>query len=344
MECIKRIYNKNDGKDIDITSIDIKKTVATSSNTKLPVYRFFNNGEMIKKHNELMVIYSCKTCGRDNVVCLNNITRKLNKGINSCKTCENQAIYMKANESYRKTINDVETFKAMDEEFKQQYFRKHMTSEEFNRIRDKIISFQNDKFKWSDNFEYYEAVSIPNQSRFTSYFYDKSRDILEKPIYIKYLCEGCNEEFTNRDLYVQKNKYKILCQGCTFCNNTFKIKNYKNVNGDQICYQSQYELKFIKFCNSNKIVITNGPKVVYKIGDKTLNYKIDFQIRALNMLIELKDNHHYNKKKGMTGKFKLKEDAALKYANQNNEKYVIIFPFKYVEFCKAILEQFSNKI
>lgn len=374
MKHIKCIYDKNTLAQIDVGSVSLAKTVSPFSNTKIPVYRFYLQGQLIKKHNNLMVSYECMTCKRENLVCLNNITRKLNKeNISSCNTCKNQTVtkvqqqadFMKLHASkirngeslvknvqsqVQKLISKLEEdsnlFMSMDDEFKEQYFRRHMDSEEFQRICQKIISFQNDKFKWSDNFEYFPSVSVPNQSKFCPYFYDKERDVLEKPIYIKYRCDGCSSCFVNKELHIQKNKYKIYCQDCGFCNNTFKIRHIKNAQANMVCYQSKYELKFIQFCNNHGIIIDNGPRIQYCLNGKTLIYKVDFYIDSLKLLVELKDNHHWHKKQKESGKWQAKEDAANQYALNKKLEYYIVFPYNYVKFCKDVLQKhsLSNKI
>ena len=35
-------------------------------------------------------------------------------------------------------------------------------------------------------------------------------NLIEKPLYIKFKCVNCDNHFINRDLYIQKNKYKIM--------------------------------------------------------------------------------------------------------------------------------------
>lgn len=364
---IKRVYDKNSKKEVDISNVTIKQSISPYSNTKKHVWRFFINDEIVRKNNNYHVMYECPTCDRENIVCLNNITRKINNNIVSCNTCKNQdqvkvvqhSEFMKQNaSSIRKSNYDKQTsvqmepvnlmfklsadevmFNEMDDEFKDGYFKKHMTKSEFERIRSSIVSFQNGKFTTFENFVYYPCVSIPNQTMFNPYFYDTTRDVLEKPCYIKYKCQNCNSLFVNRDLFIQKNRYKILCQDCGFCNNTFKLRNTKNILGNTILYQSQYELKFVMFCNENGIVIQNGPSIEYIIAGKHHKYKVDFQILLYGYLIELKDNHHWHKKQVQSGKWKLKEKAALDYAERNNMKYIVIYPKDYVEFCKTLVKK-----
>ena len=71
-------------------------------------------------------------------------------------------------------------------------------------------------------------------------------------------CENCGDIWRAKTLEKFKNCYKIMCNTCTLCNRTFKIRNTKNVINQQIMYQSKLELKFIKWCNDNNIIVVNG--------------------------------------------------------------------------------------
>ena len=364
---IKRVYDKNTNADVDVSAFTVQQTIAPSSKTKVPVWRYFYKGELVKKHNSFMVVYSCPSCKRDNIVCLNNITRKLNRGIQSCNTCRNEnaekrdahVAFMNINagkivkgayihqEQSSPTARDMKAtkvehddrlFESMDDDFKHAYHRRHMTASEFERIRKHIISFQNDKFQLSDDFVYVPHISVPNQTKFNPYMYDKKRDVLEKIQYIKYECEGCSQTFVNRDLYVQKNRYKLLCPECTFCNNAFKIRHTKNVAGTNITYKSKYELKFINYCNEHGIIIENGPKVKYVLQDENeRTYRIDFYIPHLSTLVELKDHRVWQKRDLCSRKWNAKESAAREYASKHDMHFVMVFPKNYVAFCRGLL-------
>jgi hypothetical protein len=374
---IKRIYDKITHQEYSPSEFALEKTVSPSSGTKLPAWRFFHNGSLVRKHNSLMVVYACKTCQRENIVCLNNIVRKINNSIVCCNTCKNQQAektqaqseYMKRNAplicrgvhlkhleldseakpSLKDKLNrDEEAFHAMDTEFQDAYHRTYMNREEFERICSKIVSFQGDKFSNMGVFQYYPYVSIPHYCKFHPYLYDTSRDVLEKVVNVKFKCENCDATFVNKDLRVQKNKYKIYCQDCNFSNNTFKIRNTQNYKGERVTYQSGYELKFVQYCNAHQILIENGPKIQYQMENgRTHRYIIDFTLPEHSLLVELKDGrhcgrysgHHWHEKQvasGKGGKWAKKEAAAKEYAQQHNMEYVMIFPKHYTEFCKKL--------
>jgi hypothetical protein len=191
-----------------------------------------------------------------------------------------------------------------------------------------------------DHFEYFPCVRISNQAYFNPFLYDKQRDAIEPIRYIVFQCEACNNTFCNRDLHVQKNKYKILCQDCGFTNNTFKIRSWKNRDGDKILYQSQLELKFIKALNQRGILVNNGPHIPYQFMGKTHKYKVDFYLPQASILVECKDNHHWHKKNCETGKWQAKSTAAAQYAKDNNCQFEVVFPKNLMAF----IDKLVNKI
>ena len=52
------------------------------------------------------------------------------------------------------------------------YFSKHLTNEDFDRIKNKIISFQNDKFTNLQNFIYISNARIGNGTKYNPRLYD----------------------------------------------------------------------------------------------------------------------------------------------------------------------------
>jgi hypothetical protein len=369
MRIVKAI-DKRDATEIDETRIQIEKHLSKSSNTKSPIYRVFIDDQLIKKHNHYIAHYVCSSCDRTNIVALNNIIRKMNRGVDKCNTCKNldldkrqqQSLFMKdhnpQHESkaqevhiepppkrlYDKLQEDATHFDAMDDTFKEQYFRKHMTSDEFILILPKIMSFQHDKYMDLSKFVYYPAVKIPNQAQFHPYLYDTVRDTLEKIIYVRYKCDSCGDVFENRDLCVQKNKLKVLCCNCNFTNNVFKIRPYTNCNGEKVLYQSKHQLNFIKKCNDINLKVVNGPYVTYEHDGKQRKYKVDFAIPSLRLLIECKDNHHWHKDNLNTGKWQEKERAALNLVHSGEYvEFIMVFPKNIMEVMKKI-KTMVNKI
>ena len=375
---------ENDG----IALFSINKIVHKYSNTKAPLYRFFLNRNsldnftefeenIITRNNHYNVTYKCTKCDSIHKVALNNILRKINNNITNCKICKeyeelkrnNQSIKLKTHYyNIKNNINqdighqdkieiklldklndDKEKFDNYDSEFKENYFRRNMDNKEFEYIRKKIITIQNKKFLMTDDFIYYPCVSISNQTRFCPYLYSKSNNNIEKLVNIEFKCENCSNVFISKDLHSHKNKIKALCKDCNLTNNIFKIRSFKNLANKTICYQSKFELKFIRYCNENKILLINGPKISYNRANsnKSHSYRVDFAIPKLKLLIEIKDNHIWHKDQVVSGKWEEKVkgvDNFLKnkdiYKDVIYEKYIIIFPKNYVYECKNILNDY----
>lgn len=348
------VYDRKTKDKIDVSRITLEEFTS--------MHRLFLDGNLIKKHNNFMCEYECKSCNRLNIVTLNNIARKLNKGMMRCTTCKEYddmkenaplirlGVSVKENAPNAKISlidnldSDMIAFNNEEDDFKVNYFRKHLTCDEFDRVKDKIISFQHEKFSNLDDFVYYPCVKISNQTRYNPYLYDKSRDVLEKIQYINFKCDCCDDMFYNRDLYIQKNKYKILCGNCNFTNNTFKIRNMKNCLDHKIQYQSQFEKKFVTFCNEHDIVVENGPCIPYEFNGLK-KYKVDFALPDHRMLIEIKDNHIWHKQNIESGKWQAKQDAAAKYITEHDhyKEFIMVFPKNYVDITNGILKM-ANKI
>lgn len=367
------VKNKKTDEQVKIISFDIRKSSLMYSNTKTPIYRIVLNDEELSKHNCYKVCYKCITCQHQNIVNIAQLVRKLNKSTPSpyCNNCKNNDT--EKTETHSKFMKDcmkkgkiqslkqdkivvnnkdllsksVNEFSKMDSDFIDSYFIRHMTKSEYLAVLDKIISIQKGKFKKSDisTMKYCEAVKINNQTLFNPYLYDVSRDCFEKIAYIRWKCEKCDNEFENRDLYIQKNKTKIFCKDCSFCNRTFKIRNLKNIEDENVTWQSQFEKKFILFCNSNNIIVKNGPKIGYRWNDIDRRYIVDFYLPQIKLLVELKDDHHWHKKQVENGMWKSKEDAACDFLKTHiNEynKFNLVFPSNYVDNLKYIKTQFSK--
>jgi len=354
------IENKKTKKKIQYTNINVELIVSKYSNTKIPIYKLKIDNTIINRNNNYRVKYKCLNCDKEQCVNLNNIVRKINKNITDCNYCKNlnidkrtkQSNFMKNKDSnYQKKIKKVysnielieiskQEFLENEDEYIHSYFRKHMDYDEFERIRSKIISIQNDKFTDLSQFNYVPYLKISNQTKYNPYLYDSINDKFENIRYIKYKCDCCSNTFTNRDLFIQKNKFKILCKDCNFTNNIYKIRSTKNMNNDKIRYQSKLELKFIQHCNKNKILVLDGPKINYIHNNKIKRYIVDFYLPQINTLVEIKANHYWhicNKKNGI---WDAKLDAVKKIVKDKQyDNFMVIYSNKLIEKINLIKQQ-----
>lgn len=64
-----------------------------------------------------------------------------------------------------------------------------------------------------------------------------------------------------------------------------------------LLYQSEYELKFIKFIESLRLLekLKNGPTIEYLVDNYQYSYHSDFIIEELNLIVEIKSSWYYDK-------------------------------------------------
>lgn len=355
------IQDKKTKKNIDYNNITAENLLAKYSNTKKPIYKLKVDNKLISKNNSFIVKYKCINCTSYHTVAFNNISKKINKNIIKCRICKELDNEKRKKQSQMMLnkhlsndvpieilkINNTEFIKISNSEFNEEetefqhnYFRRHLNLDEFDRIKNKIISIQNNKFTDISQFQYISTLKIHNQTKYTPYLYNISNDTFEKIKYIQFKCDVCDNTFINRDLYIQKNKFKILCQDCNFTNNIFKIRNTKNCNNEKITYQSKLELKFIAYCNKNKIQVKNGPKINYIHDSKQKKYIVDFYLPQLNSLIEIKDNHCWHKENKKNGKWDAKINAVEKLLYEKKySEYILIYSNELEKKCNLILKK-----
>jgi hypothetical protein len=355
---IVSIKDKQTGVDLSTQPFKFELMSHTYSNTKTPTARFILNDAVIKRNNSLVVGYKCLICKATNEITLNLYLRKINKNIRGCNACKNNdeqkrlehsAFMLKerivppmlekwSDKTLSERISESNSmFESEDDDFKKSYNLKHMTLEEFEMIRSKIISIGNKKIANVSEWTYLPNYRIGNQTKYTPMLL--KGDCIEKPQYIEWCCESCNNTFINRDLEVQKNRTKILCADCNFANNTFKVRNMTTPWG-KIRYQSIPERRFIEWCIEKSIQIKNGPDLLYDWNGKSRKYRVDFQLPELKMLIEIKDNHVWHKMQIENGKWGAKETIAKSWCTDNGWNYEIIYP-KTLSNCKEKLVRYS---
>ena len=214
-------------------------------------------------------------------------------------------------------------FNNESDDYKEKYFKINTTIDEFNKHRDSIICINNIDI---DSLEFIPYLSIRSHIKFTQYVKNNKNGKLAKFNNIVYICGSCDKEFlsSGRRLPKEKlSKHKILCKDCALCNRAFKIRNIKNIEGNQVVYQSKPELDLINFCNSNNIIIKNGPYLEYFFNNKKRTYRVDFEVN--NMLIEIKGDHIWHRNQVKSGKWAMKEKAAKEYCIKNNKIFKLVF-------------------
>lgn len=363
---IVTIRDKQNNTQISVDECSIQKISSAYSNTKVPIHKLIINNKPISRNNTYVICYKCLTCNIESEITLNLFMRKINKDIRRCEACRNknedkckaQSKFMKENihkiiaGEYTISENKVKSkslddhiktsmldYDAEDDDFKNMYTLRHLTTDDFMRIQSRIISIGNDKVCSLDEWSYFPTFRIYNQTRYTPMLIHKTENRTEKPIYIKFKCDNCECLFTHRDLEVVKNHIKILCQSCSLTNRTFHLRKMTLKNGISIMWQSVPERRFIEWCELNDIRVQNGPKISYMFKDTSHTYRVDFELPAHKLLIEIKDNHCWHNEQVKSGKFGAKESAANDWCKSNQYTYHVVYPKTIQQFKNSILSK-----
>ena len=284
------------------------------------IWHVFINDSKLMKTSEYTISYKCLSCEKINSVGTTQFLRKIRQCKAQCYQCN--IIKLNSLPSSKSLKEYYEESKIEFESYPDQYINSyqlsHLDMDDYNRLKPKIMSLGNGKYNNMDNYEFWPIYKVGNQMKFSSIMYDKIDDIIFKAHQPIVKCDNCEKQWRCKSLESLKKHYKLLCPDCKVCNKTFKLRPVKNINNKIIMYQSKLELKFINWCNSNNIIVNNGPVVDYLFNGKNHKYRIDFQIDDL--LIEIKDFHIWHKNQVESGKWAAKLSAV------ESKKYYFITP------------------
>lgn len=351
LNSITQFKNKSTNEIIPIIKKHLQFESSQYSSTKENIWHVFINDIKLKKTSEYIVSYKCLSCDKLNDISTTQFLRKIRQCKKCCFLCNNinsfnelkktgnyisinkQPIIKKSfTEIYKTSLIEFDTY---PDQYKNSYLLSHLTIEDYNRIKKNIISFCDGKYTDLNNYEYWSIYKVSNQMKFSSVIYDKLNDIIFKANQPIIKCDNCNNNWRCKSLEKFKNDYKLLCPNCLLCNKTFKIRPCKNINNETILYQSKLEMKFINWCNSNNIVVNNGPNIDYIFDNKCHKYRVDFNIN--DILIEIKDYHIWHNNQVKSGLWNIKVEAVNKYINNNNlKKYLFITPKNWNEKCNEL--------
>ena len=228
----------------------------------------------------------------------------------------------------------VQSFKNESKEFLERFYDKNVTKDEFDFLKNKIVAIDGFIVE-NKKLEFLPPLTITNQAKYSQYVLIDGKKVLLQNVTFK--CDCCNEKFnTTRRIKTRTGQYKILCSSCSFCNNIFKVRKYTTIFNDEINYQSGPELLFVKQCEDLGIKILNGPKIDYLFKNKKRKYHVDFFLKELGILVEIKANHIWHRNQINSGKWKAKQTAAEKFCKQNNITYKLFFQEDIEQFFASI--------
>jgi hypothetical protein len=260
------------------------------SNIKLDyksIYYIILNNKVLTYHDKYIFNYNCINCGSNHQSGIKQFLKKINNGTNNCCLCRNNKIVL-INDLISIHYKSIESFNNLDDDYKDKYYLYHLTENDYNRIHNNIISFHNNNLSNIDDYEYWSVFNINN--KYISVLYDNKNNSIIKPYQPILKCDICNNNWKANSLEKFKNCLKIICNNC-LSNKQSNIYYFKNCDNKQISYYSKLELKFIKWCNTNNILVNNGPLINFN----NKKYKVGFIIN--NNLIEIVDKKHINTNK-----------------------------------------------
>ena len=201
-----------------------------------------------------------------------------------------------------------------------------------------IISINGITINKKSDVQYLEHECVKNQYKYFPYVVIDNEKTPFINVIIK--CPLCGNEYKISDRRSKREKIKahFICKDCSFANQTFPIRTYLTKFNDQITYQSNLELDFIKQCEQNGIRILNGQQIPYIWLNTNRVYHVDFFLPSLSKMIEIKSNHIWHKKQIKNGKWDAKQKAAIDYALKNNIFFEVLFKEDFYNFFKTVNE------
>ena len=300
----------DNGNKIEYNDILIKYEKRASSKTFSKVL-YIDGEPIIAKHRgTYKIVYKCR-CGRENAIV---IKRYFSKETTRCHHCSQDINYEKnyipvnskewqikhKDDKKKVTVTD---FNLMDEEFKNEYSKIHMSEEQLYYYLPKIFKINKHIISECDIslIKYKYAVPTNNQMHFTPKISFDNGVTYEslKEIYLK--CDVCDNIFRiHNDNIFKQDINKIQCQSCKFSNRRYTIRRYSK--DSDLTYQSMLEKDFIDIVKSMGLQIENGHTVNYIFENKTKHYIIDFYLPSERLLVEIKAKNQFYKKDTKSGK------------------------------------------
>lgn len=350
------IKNKINNIPLEYLNLYIEKKIKKFSSLKKLRYHLKIDNKLISNKDKLLFKYKCIYCDEISEINITQFLRKINKNKIRCYLCRNKDIIKRECQSKfmknkgndykkpeiiklsleKKIKKSLEDFEKESSEFKEKYNQKHLTKDEFNRLSKNIISFNNGKYSDIMNYTFIPIISVSNQMKYTGVLKINETEIIFNTYEPILKCDNCDNTWKSKNIYRFKNSKKIFCKECSCTNKIFKIRPTYNICNQKINYQSKLEKKFIEFCNSEGLVLNNGPKIKYNFLDKEREYRVDFKV--LDYLVEIKDFHKWFLDNIKSGKWPAKEQAAKIYCEENELNFLLITPKNWDKMLKLIID------
>lgn len=325
-----------DGNQITFKTLCVKRVKLRSSITFSNLL-FIDDKPCSSKKRSYKITYKC-ICGNISTILLQKFLQK--SKISCSKCCQLKEYggigHNNPNRPHKQCVcPKILNFNNESNEFKNLYFQKHLTPDEFYNWLPKI--YQINDFVLTNKIRN-EIIFLPheqcnNQSKYTNMISLNNKKYSIKEIYIK--CDICGNIQRIHIINLRNKNYNYLkCKQCALTNTSFPIQKYLNTN---LTFQSSIEKEFLDLCFQNNIKVENGLKIPYYWNNKNHKYISDFYLPTYKIIIELKSNTIFYKQQKASGKQDAKNAAAEEYAKNNNMKFIFLFDNQIKEFFNNLL-------
>lgn len=335
------LYNSDGTKIEFFDNIEIRCGISKYSSSHKETYYILVDDIEYHKNKNIYVEYQCE-CGKINKILLKKFLNKTSFKCRSCKEKDNikrqhHSRVLRGLEDKKQNINTrIYDFEQETSEFKEKYFIKHLTIEEFDKVKKYIYSINDKIINENENVYFLPYEQSNNQTKYRQMVVINNEIIPFQKI--KLQCPICGEIFSISRLMKERlENNNFLCKNCYLTNKTFVVKKYNNLT-----YQSQLELKFINLCEKLNIKIENGHKISYEYNNVKHTYLIDFYLPDLRKQIEIKGKHIWHQQQIANGKWEAKIQAASNYCDNNNMSYHILFEEDFDNFFNLEIYSLDN--
>lgn len=297
------------------------------------IFQLIYDDVTITRKNNYIVSYNCLNCNRENIICLNNFIKKIEKQSHKCFTCTH------GDNIEEKIKIDKEEFELLEDKRKIAYKKRLMSNDQFNRIKKFIISYNNDKYNNINDVSYIPYYR-PTESKkyYEPCFYNKELNVISRAINVIFECYHCKNRIKFDSIQPLRKKKYIFCKMCEVQFGPTKYKYESNIEGDNIRFKSKMQYKFLKYCNNNSIIVREGIK---DLQNSNINFAINvaFYIPKCNYYIDVVGNLEFKEYNELC----LRTQVINNYLQENNNgTYIILHPKNYVSITRKIKFSIEN--
>ena len=223
LDSITDFKSKISNENIPIISKEIKVELGKYNKSET-IYYIYINGNKLKKSSEYFVTYKCLKCNKPNTVSTTQFIRKIRNCTTGCYLCnelnicddlnnlklnnnsENlEKLYLRPNKKKKLSysdnyLNSIDEFNSYPDQYKNSYYLHHLTIDDYNRIKDRLVSYCYGNKSDINNYDYWHIYKTDNLFNFTPIIYDKINDTIFKPNQPVLKCDNCNNCWRARSL------------------------------------------------------------------------------------------------------------------------------------------------